>query len=324
MSRVLITGATGFLGGALARRLGHEGHVLRILRREDANLAAVAGLTYDEVVGDLRDASAVARAVAGCEVVFHCAALIQYWAHRNAEQHAINVDGTRHVVEACVHNRVRRLVHVSSVAAVGYARAGVPIDETAVYNLKPFHLNYADTKHAAEAVVQDAVQRGLDAVIINPGTIYGPGDRRRAHYVRGLSGFFSSSGGMSVIDVDDVVEGAIRAWQRGRTGERYLLTAENLSYREIGRRFAAHLHRVGPRVVLPAWVVRCLAALAFPFGRLRPTAWSLTPAMARVAHLTFYYSNAKARRELGMSFRSIDDAIFRTIQWLREVDSRLP
>lgn len=317
MTRVLITGATGFLGSALARRLAAEGHQIRILRRADSNLAALAGVNYEESVGDLCDPAAVARAVAGTDVVFHSAALIQYWDHRNALQRAINVDGTRHVVEACVAARVKRLIHVSSVAAVGYSCGDEPIDETAEYNLTPFRLNYADTKHEAECIVHEAVRRGLNAVIINPGTIYGPGDRRRARYVRGLSGPFSSPGGMAVVDVDDVVEGAIRAWQRGKTGERYLLTAGNFLYREIGRMFAAHLHRRGPRLVIPGWAIKGLAAILSPLGRLTPDRWSLTPAMARVAHLRFFYSSAKAARELGVTFRHVDDTIFRTIQWLR-------
>lgn len=317
MMRVLITGATGFLGSALARRLAGEGHQIRILRRADSNLAALAGVHYEEIVGDLCDPVAVARAVAGADVVFHSAALIQYWDHRNALQRATNVEGTLNVVTSCLQHGVQRLIHVSSVAAVGYSTDGEPIDETAEYNLTPFHLNYADTKHEAEGIVHEAVQRGLNAVIINPGTIYGPGDRRRARYVRGLSGPFSSPGGMAVVDVDDVVEGAIRAWQRGKTGERYLLTAGNFLYREIGRMFAGHLHRKGPRLVIPGRAITGLAAILSPFGRLSPDRWSLTPAMARVAHLRFFYSSAKAVRELGMTFRHVDDTIFRTVQWLR-------
>ncbi len=318
MSRILITGATGFLGSALARRLVVAGHRVRILRRESSLLAALAGVEYETAIGDLRDAVAVSRAVRGCEIVFHSAALIQYWDHRNALQRAINVEGTRHVVDACLQHGVQRLIHVSSVAAVGYAPNATPIDETAAYNLAPFRLNYADTKHDAELLVRAGIARGLDAVIINPGTIYGPGDRRRAAYIRGLASPFTSSGGMSIVDVDDVVEGAIRAWQRGKTGERYLLTAENILFRDLGRIFAQHLHRTGPRIIVPSSVIRVCAALLTPIGRLRPEAWSLTPAMARVAHLTFFYSSAKAQRELGMVFRPVAETIARTVAWLRE------
>ncbi len=318
MSQILITGATGFVGSALARRLAGEGHRIRILRRGDSNLAALAGVAYEECIGDVRDPRAVERAVDGADVVFHSAALIQYWDHRNALQQAINVDGTRHVVEACLQRQVQRLIHVSSVVAIGYAPDGEPIDETAEYNLASFRLNYADTKHAAELVVREGIARGLDAVMINPGSIYGPGDRRRANYIRGLSGLVSSPGGMSVVDVEDVVEGAIRAWQRGTTGERYIFSAANLTFQEIGKLFAKVLHRPGPRVVIPRWAIHVLAALSAPLGRLRPDAWTLTPAMARVAHLRFFYSNAKAQRELGMTFRPVEGTISSTVQWLRE------
>lgn len=314
---ILVTGATGFLGGALVRRLVADGHAVRILRRPASSLCALAGVRFDEVIGDLTDTASVARAVAGCECVFHSAALIQYWDAGNATQDAINVAGTRHVVDACVHHGVRRLVHISSVAAVGYAPDGVPVDETCAYNAQALRLNYADSKYAAEGIVRAGVAQGLDAVMVNPGTIYGPGDRRRAAYVRGLSSWFSAPGGMSVVDVDDVVEGTVRAWQRGRSGERYILTAENLSYREVGRGFAQCLGRRGPQVVVPGWLLRVGAGVASALGRCIGRRPVLTPPMARAARARFYYSNAKACRELGMTFRPFAETAQRTVAWLR-------
>lgn len=280
---------------------------------------ALCGAPVEEVIGDLTDAAAVDRAVAGCATVFHSAALIQYWDDRNAEQNATNIEGTRHVVAACVRHGVRRLVHVSSVAAVGYAPDGVPVDETCPYNAGPLRNNYAESKRAAEEIVRAAVANGLDAVMVNPGTIYGPGDRRRAAYVRGLVSWVSAPGGMSVVDVDDVVEGMLRAWQRGRSGERYILTAENLPYRAVGRIFAQCLGRRGPFVTLPGWLIRlgagAIAVVARVFGR-RPT---LTPVMARAATAYFYYSNTKACRELGMVFRPFPETAQRTVAWLQQM-----
>lgn len=317
MRPILVTGATGFLGSALTRRLVQDGRRVRIFRRGASWHDLLSGLGCEEALGDLTDRDAVSRAVAGCGTVFHCAALIQYWDDCNARQTAINVDGTRFVAEACLRHGVTRLVHVSSVAAIGYHVRGEPVDETAKYNLGPLHINYCDTKYAAEKVVQEFVRAGLDAVIINPATIYGPGDARRARYVKGLAGPCTAAGGMAVVDVGDVVEGAIRAWQRGTAGARYILSAENLTYREIGRIFAQHFGWRGPRVVLPVWAIRAVAAVSAPIGKLLRQRWSLTPTMARAAAIPFAFDNAKARRELGMTFTPFAESARRTVEWMR-------
>lgn len=316
--RVLVTGATGFVGSHLVHRLVTEGHAVRILRREGSRLEALGNAPVEEVIGDLTDAAAVDRAVAGCEVVFHSAALIQYWAPRRRELYRINVEGTRHVVTACLRHRITRLIHISSIAAVGYPPTGHLADETTRYNFGPLRNMYCDSKYAAEVLVRDGIARGLDAVIVNPGTIYGPGDRRRLSYIRGLTSRFTTRGGMAVVDVEDVVEGCLRAWMRGRVGERYLLISENLTFHEIGRRFARLLGRSGPQVVLPRSVVRLLAALANGWSRVTGRSPILTPAMARLADVRSFFSNAKARTELGIQFRPFADTAARTIAWYRQ------
>lgn len=315
---ILVTGATGFVGSLLVRRLVAEGHRVRILRRELSKLDVLGGATFEEVVGDLADAESVERAVQGCHVVFHCAALIQYWDDQNAVQTAINVDGTRHLIEAALRHRIERFIHVSSISAIGYELGGKLADENTIYNMGPICLNYADTKYAAERIVTEGVERGLDAVMVNPGSIYGAGDRRRTDYIKGLMAPFSSTGGIAVVDVEDVVDGCMRAWKQGKTGQRYVLISENLTFQEIGRTFARLARRTGPRIVLPGWLIRLVAYLAAPLARLTNRRWSLSPSMARAAHLRFYFSNARARQELGMSFRPFAETAQRTITWMRQ------
>jgi dihydroflavonol-4-reductase len=313
---ILITGATGFVGSVLARRLVADGHVIRILRRATSDLRALGSIPCDEVIGDVTNPEVVDRAVKGCDVVFHSAALIQYWEHRNAEQNRINVEGTRYVVEAALRHGITRLIHVSSISAVGYHPDGSPADEATGYNLGSLRLNYADSKYAAEVVVRDGITRGLDAVIVNPGTIYGPGDMRRAHFIRGLAGPVTSAGGMGVVDVEDVVEGCIQAWHKGQKGQRYILVAQNLAYREVGRLFARFLHRTGPILTLPSWFIRSAARVVAPVGRLLRRHWALTPAMARAAHVRFYYSNEKSRHDLGITYQSFTETVRRTVEWM--------
>lgn len=315
--RLLITGATGFVGSHLVRRCVADGHAVRILRRETARLDALGNAPYTEVIGDITDPVAVDHAVAGCEIVLHSAALIQYWSQQNALQTAVNVGGTRHVVEAALRHRVQRLVHLSSIAATGYCENGALADEETTYNLGPIRNNYCDSKYAAEAVVHDGIARGLDAVIVNPGTIYGPGDRRRVNYIRGLVSPVSARGGMAVVDVEDVVEGVIRAWQRGRTGERYILIAENTTFAELGRAIAALLGKRGPRVTIPGSILHIVAAMCDRWARLTRRAPLLTPEMARLADVRAFFSNAKACRALDMQFRPFHETLARTIAWYR-------
>ncbi|MBI2345440.1 MAG: SDR family oxidoreductase [Deltaproteobacteria bacterium] len=315
---ILVTGATGFVGSHLVRRLVAEGERVRIFRRDGARLEDLAAVRCEEVIGDLTDAAAVDRAVQGCEVVFHSAAVIQYWTPNNPRQYAVNVNGTRHVVEASLRHRVKRLVHVSSIAAIGYRLDGELADESTRYNYGPFRNHYCDTKYAAEAIVRAEIDRGLDAVIVNPGTVYGPGDRRRISFIRGLMSNFTARGGIAVVDIDDVIEGLIRAWRTGKTGERYVLTAENRTYREIGQTFARLIGRRGPRYVLPGGIVRALAVLSDVWSRVTRRPPTLTPSMARLANVRAFFSNAKARRELGMTFRPFAATAERTIAWYRQ------
>lgn len=313
--RILVTGATGFVGSHLTRRLAAEGHAVRILRRDRSRLEALGDCPFEEMIGDITDATAVDRAVAGCDVVIHSAALIQYWVRRDAEQSAINVEGTRHVVHAALQHRVQRLIHVSSIAAIGYDPSGGLADETTPYNLGPFRNNYCNTKYAAELVVREGVRQGLDAVIVNPGTIYGPGDRRRLGYIRGLMSPVTTHGGTAVVDVEDVVEGILRAWRHGRTGERYIFIAENISFREIGRQLARLCNRHGPRVAVPTVILHLVAAVSDRWARCTRRPPRLTPSMARMANLQIYFSNAKACRELGLTFRPFADTAARTMAW---------
>lgn len=311
--QVLITGATGFLGSHIMRRCVAEGHTVRILRREGATRAPI-----EEVIGDLTDPAAVDRAVAGCDVVIHSAALIQYWSRLNALQTAINVGGTRHVVESALRHRVQRLIHVSSIAAIGYREDGTLADEQTTYNFGLIGNNYCDSKYAAEVVVRDGIARGLDAVIVNPGTIYGPGDRRRVNYIRGLIGPVSARGGMAVVDVDDVAFGVLRAWQRGRTGERYILIAENWTFADLGCAIAHLLGRKGPRAIIPGSILRVIAGAIDHWSMITRRSPMLTPAMARLADVRAFFSNAKACRELDLRFRPFHETLARAIAWYRQ------
>ncbi len=201
-------------------------------------MQALQGLPVEHCPGDILDEAAVAQAVAGCELVFHVAGMASYWRSSRPAVYRANVNGTRVVVRACLRAGVTRVVHTSSVAAVGIRRDRRPADETVPFDGLSATFAYADSKHRGEGEVGWAVAQGLDAVIVNPGVVIGAGDHNLisgsliVEFARGHVPAILP-GGMCIADVDAVVQGQLAAAERGRRGERYILGGENLSYREI-------------------------------------------------------------------------------------------
>jgi dihydroflavonol-4-reductase len=296
--RVAVTGATGFLGSHLCLGLRRQGHDVVVLCRPSSDRRALEASDVEAVIGDLTEPTAVDRLVRGCDAVVHAAATIAY-GPRNARSHElVNVGGTRIVAGACVAARVPRLLHVSSVAAVGIPADGRPADETFGWNLADGGLGYHASKLQAEEEIRSAIARGLDAVTVNPGSLLGPhragfrgGEVPAAVRRRRLVPYFT--GGTNVVHVEDVVAGAMAALARGRRAERYILGGENLTWRRMAEIAAEELGL--RRVLVP--VPPVATALAS----------RLLPGFSRDRHLLasrfLYYSSEKARSELGYAFR---------------------
>jgi dihydroflavonol-4-reductase len=306
---VLVTGATGFLGSHVCRRLAADGHTITVLRRERSPATHLEGLAVRHELGEVTDVTAVARAVAGQDVVIHAAAGVSGSPAR-ATSYRVNVAGTSAVVDACLEHRVRRLLHVSSVAAIGIPTSPTPADERFAFNLADAPIHYHGSKHEAERVVLAGVARGLDAVIVNPSTVWGRfGDRYRGadvlHRVAGAKRLFYTPGGVCIAHVDDVVAGIVSAVQRGESGERYILGGDNMSFREWMTKLAAAIGE-RPRMVGIPGIIPRLAGLA---------ARSLVPAGDRFhaiylraffAHRYTFYDSAKAEQALGYRHRGFD------------------
>ena len=301
--RVLVTGGTGFLGSHICARLLEEGHELTVLRRANSNLSDPKGRAVRYVVGDITDAESVAEAVGSQEIVIHAAALVGYASAKAHE--AVNEGGTRNVVTACRRLGVGRLVHISSVAAVGIPEhRHRPADEAFVFNLEGSALGYHISKRRAEQVVARAVAEGLDAVIVNPSSIKGPHGRcfrggELPDGVRRRPVVPCFSGGTNVVHVEDVVNGVLAALRRGRAGERYILGGENLTWREMAG-MAADLLGVR-RVLVPvpsvvtgaaAWAGRAIE----PLTGHRPR---FTYDVHFCANRFLFYDSRKAAKDLG-------------------------
>lgn len=322
--KVAVTGATGFVGSHLVRRLVSAGHEVRILRRQTSDTRLIADLPMTHIIGDVRDLQSVERLVEGCEVVFHTAALISFSKKDREQIFAINVGGTQHVLEACWKSGVRRLVFTSSIAAIGRpTHAGEVLDEATPYNWKPHQVSYSESKHQAERLILHAVTQGLDAVIVNPATIAGPGDIHRhfGHYLfeiqRGNLPFLVS-GGMCVVDVEDVVEGHIAAAERGKSGERYILGGDNVTFKEIAIEIARLVNAPLPKWTLPTWGIKGLAFFMEAYAHFSGRRPKLTREMAHYAGLCFYFSHEKAKRELKFNPRSYRESLQRTYEWYNQ------
>ena len=324
--KILVTGATGFLGSHLTRRLIEDGADVRILQRSSSShdLLGSAADKVERVVGDVLDAGSLDEALEGITHIYHMAGKVGFASRLRDSVYQVNVDGTANVVDAARRANVERLVFTSSMAAFG--RSENPrdlIDETAEWRESSINTAYAHSKHLAELEVQRAVAEGLDAVIVNPALIFGPGRMRQntraiVESIRDRSIPFVPPGGSSVVDVRDVVAGHRLAMQRGGTGERYYLGSENLSWRAIFTTIAEALGTRPPRYVLPAWVARNFDFLIVGAAKLRGMADYISQETVRMTSYTYRYDNSKAVNELGCTFRPFTETMAFVASELRD------
>jgi|694.fasta_scaffold39965_3 dihydroflavonol-4-reductase len=311
--RVLLTGATGFLGNNLLRLLLAEGHEVQVTLRAGAGGRALAGLQFDPVPGDLANVDQLLAETADFDVLIHSAALIQIGWSRLGESRNVNVAATARLAEFC-RLKQRRMIHVSTVDTLAHAFDGRPRTESDREPGKP-PIAYVVSKREAEQKMLEQIEQGLDGIIIHPGFMLGPWDWKPSSgamllAIAGGPTPLAPAGGCSAVDVRDVAEGILRAVERGRSGERYILGGENLSYLELWQKMARVVgKRSGPRAKLPDWLAYSagrVGDLAGKFMRQEPQVNSGATAMGQLQH---YYSSEKAISQLGYRIGPLDDAI---------------
>lgn len=309
--KILVTGATGLLGAVLTRRLVEQGQTVRILRRPTSRLDLLGDVAgrVEHALGDVTDPESVGAAMDGITHVYHVAAFIGAGGRREAGRlHRINVEGTAHVVDAARAAGVVRLVHTSSIAALGRTPEDDILDETARWQESPLNSAYAVSKYRAELEVHRAIAEGLDAVMVNPSLIFGvgrPGENTRQIVDRVRQGRMPAvpAGGTCVVDVEDVAEGHLRAMAQGRTGARYVLGGENLTWHAIVTTLAAAFGVAPPRRTLPPSVALALGAAAEAVAWLTRTPPRFSRSLARSTARFHRYDNRRAVAELGCTFR---------------------
>ena len=318
---VLVTGASGFLGGWLVRRLVERGERVAVLHRASSSLREIEDLDFASRLGDVTDADSVARALTDdVDAVYHLAGVVGYSRAERALMERVNVGGTRNVLDAIRRApRAPKLIYLSSVTAVGASRVPKALNEDSTYDIEALDLGYFETKRAAEVLVRES---GLDAVILNPSTIYGAGDARKGSrrtqlkVARGELPFYTS-GGVSVVSVHDVVDAILTARARGRRGERYILAGENITIKDLFARIARFAGQKPPSIYLPNPVVGALGFVGDALervGRRGP----LNTENAWTARLYHWFDHEKARAELGFNPRPADDALRESVAWMKQ------
>jgi dihydroflavonol-4-reductase len=322
--RALVTGATGFVGSAVARALLQAGWQVRTLVRKDSDRRNLQHLGVEIVAGDLADSASLVRAAADCEALFHVAADYRLGALRPEQLYRTNVEGTRNILHASRLAGVARVVYTSSVATIGLPADGSPGHEETPVALTDMIGHYKRSKYLAEQVVRDSTRTGTSVVIVNPSTPIGPGDVRPTP--TGQMVLDAASGrmpayvdtGLNIVHVDDVAAGHLLAFHRGRVGERYILGGEDMTLRAILVEIAGLVGRNPPRIRLPRSAVLPVAYVAEVVARVTGRTTRITVEGVRMARKRMFFSSEKAVRELGYQWRAPTKALEDAVLWFRE------
>jgi dihydroflavonol-4-reductase len=320
---ILVTGASGMTGSRVAYDLASDGQAVRALRRKDGDTSLFnyycqsegkPSGTVEWFEGDLLDLFSIQAALEGCDTVFHCAGLVSFQARDAKRLHDVNTKGTENLINACLSSEhIRYFMHVSSVATLS-RNAESPCDEEAHWNPVEHHSDYAISKYGAEREVWRGIAEGMNACIVNPSVILGPGrttDGSNAFFRKAQAGFrFYTEGIGGFVDLRDVSAAMIMLWKKGVTGERFLLNGFHLSYRKLLKRIAAQFNQPGPSIRIGAFA----ATLFWNFERLRSFFAGSRPLItretAKSAQRILQYNNGKIK-SIGFSFRDYDN----TIDW---------
>jgi dihydroflavonol-4-reductase len=320
----LVTGATGFVGAAVARALLHAGTQVRVLTRSGSERANLRGLAVETVVGDLTDRASLDRALAHCTGLYHVAADYRLGAREPEQLYRNNVEGTRNILDAARHAGVSRMVYTSSVATVGLPPDGSPGEEDTPVALTDMIGHYKRSKYLAEELVRAAARSGFPVVIVNPSTPIGPGDVKPTPTGQivldaacGRTPAYVDTG-LNIVHVDDVAAGHLLAFQRGRAGERYILGGEDMTLRQILVLIARLVGRGPPRVRLPHAALLPIAYAAEAFAKVSGRSTRITVESVRMSRKRMFFSSAKAIRELGYSSRAPLAAFEDALAWFRE------
>ncbi|MCP9438478.1 MAG: NAD-dependent epimerase/dehydratase family protein [Nitrospira sp.] len=322
--KALVTGATGFVGGAVARALVRAGYGVRVLTRPDADMSNLDGLPVERVVGDLRDPASLRAALKGCPHLYHVAAHYALWARDPSIFYEVNVTGTVNLLEAAREVGTERIVYCSTIGAIGLPpNGGLGTEETPV-SLAQMAGHYKRSKYLAEQEVVRFAKEGLPVVIVNPSAPVGEGDVKPTPTGRIIVDFMKGrmpayiETGMNIVDVDDVAQGHLLAMEKGRIGERYILGGKNLLLREVFDILSRITGIKAPALKLPRLAVLPLAYANHWLANATGKPPRIPLEGVKMAKYKMHYDCSKAIRELGIPQTPPEVALEKAVRWFKD------
>lgn len=331
--KVLVTGASGYLGGRLCHVLLRQGHSVRAFVRPTSDLSCLPPSTDDGALelayGDVTDYQSLLAACSGCSVIFHVAALVEPWLPKPSRFFSVNVGGLKNVLQASQEAKtIEKIIYTSSFFALG-ATDGYVADENQIHSEKFFCTEYERSKAVADKIALQAAKEGLPIVMVYPGVIYGPGKVTSGNMVAQLMierfngrlpGYIGNGNDkFSFSHVDDVVAGHVAAMDKGRPGERYLLTGENASFKLVFDMAAIITETKRPWFTIPLWVIEAYGWVSVFFSRITGKLPLISPPTVYVLRHEWAYSCDKARVELDYKPRSLKDGLGEVLPWLKSL-----
>jgi dihydroflavonol-4-reductase len=320
----LVTGATGFLGSHIARKLAGRGDKVRILLRKTSNTINIDNIDAERVYGDVTDIDSIRKAIEGCDTLYHTAGIVSFKQADYKKMDEINVKGTNNVFTAAMEAGVKKAVYTSSVAAIGLKPGKEPADEGTPFDPASTDIQYIKSKYYAEREALKFVEKGLPLVIVNPSIVIGAGDVYVStsgiilwYCKRRLPGY--TDGGINLVDAEDVAQGHLLAAEKGKTGERYILSNRNLTIKDLYGVLEKVTGIPSPKLKIPYPLAYIGAFIAERiFGISAPNYVAMDIDSIKGSKHYWYFDNSKAVRELGFSPRPLEETIESTVKWFKE------
>jgi dihydroflavonol-4-reductase len=320
----LVTGGTGFVGAHVVRALLARGRSVRCLVRPSSRRTNLEGLDVEIATGDVTDPASLSKAIAGVDCVYHCAADYRLYTTDPRALHASNVTGTDNVMRLASYAGVRRVIHTSSVGALGLSSNGTPADESTPVTANSMIGHYKRSKFEAERVAEAWAAKGLPVVIVNPSTPVGEYDVKPTPTGRMIVDFLNRhmpayvETGLNLVDARDVAEGHLLAAERGRFGEKYILGNRNMTLKEILDTLARLTGLPSPGMRVPHWIPLAAAAVDTFAARWTGRTPRIPLEGVRMSRHRMFFDSGKAVRELGLPQTPVEDALARAVAWFRE------
>ncbi len=315
----LVTGASGFIGSWLVRKLLHEGHKVRVLCRPTSQFPLISDLEFEKAFGDITDLQSLKPALNQIDTVFHLAGCIGYKRSDHALMEQVNVVGTQNIYKLSLENRVKNFIYLSSVTAIGASLSPFQImDENSEFNLSEFSFGYAESKRKGEKIVLSG-NSSMKCVALNPSTVYGPGDMlksSRKNQLKAMKGklLFYPYGGVSVVGIHNVVDAIYKSVELGEHGQRYILSGDNLYIKDLMDKICKASGSKPPKYQIPTFLLNTLGYIGDHFTNGKP----IDSETANVIQLFHWYKNKKAVQKLEFKPSPSDEVIQSSVEWAKK------